>query len=253
MLHRYKVAEAWGVKRVALASHLFLVGVSIAAPDTRAEVPHHRTSAELLTVLHLEPLCRAWYRVHMLHHTQHSISTPFSSPSTFVASWQHLCRAFFLLSAVVWSGCNACEPEIGKPCRDDPELIKELVNVVPGSNDLVQNPRFENCSQALCLSADGSRPFCTKPCNSDLDCVEAPGFVCEQVVEFGPLACRDYTPETDCTAADGTPSEQPIKYCTAAVGVIIDRDKQYGRNPDGSIVEDAGVADAGTDEAVAEN
>ena len=121
-----------------------------------------------------------------------------------------------------------CEPEIGAPCSPDSAFVNSTVRQTAGSNDLVLDPRFDTCQQALCLSSDGSRPYCTRTCVSDGDC-QADGFTCQKVIDFGALACTDFTPERDCLQADGTPSAQPIKYCAAPTDVIVKRDQSYGR------------------------
>ncbi|MCC7074584.1 MAG: hypothetical protein IT383_24970 [Deltaproteobacteria bacterium] len=87
----------------------------------------------------------------------------------------------------------ACEPEIGSPCDPDTDFVDQLVEQVAGTNNLVLDVRLDNCTQGYCLSTDGSRPYCTKRCETDLECAEAGGgFVCQEVVAFGPLACADY-------------------------------------------------------------
>lgn len=86
-----------------------------------------------------------------------------------------------------------CEPEIGGICDPDTEFVNELVEQVAGTNNLVLDVRLDNCTQGFCLSTDGSRPYCTKRCEADIECSEAgAGFVCQEVVAFGPLACNDY-------------------------------------------------------------
>ncbi len=87
----------------------------------------------------------------------------------------------------------ACEPEIGMPCDPDTEFVDGLVEQVAGTNNLVLDVRLDNCTQGYCLSTDGSRPYCTKRCETDIECAEAGGgFECKEVVTFGPLACVDY-------------------------------------------------------------
>jgi hypothetical protein len=93
---------------------------------------------------------------------------------------------------VVLAG-SGCEPEIGSPCSDNEQEVNDLVPQVDKTNNLVNDVKLENCSQALCLSFQGSRPFCTKRCEAELECAEAgAGFTCTDVVTFGPLACLDY-------------------------------------------------------------
>ncbi|MDP2344892.1 MAG: hypothetical protein Q8O67_28360 [Deltaproteobacteria bacterium] len=135
-----------------------------------------------------------------------------------------------------------CEPEIGLPCDPDQDKVLERVKVGAGTNDLVKDVAFDTCSTALCTSTDGSRPYCTKQCEADIECAEAgAGFTCQQVVDFGVLACQDFTPldecpddgsfPCDCINADGQPSEKPLKYCAASPAVIDARDVEFGRPP----------------------
>ena len=150
-----------------------------------------------------------------------------------------------------------CEPEIGGICDPDTEFVNQLVEQVEGTNNLVLDVRLDNCTQGFCLSTDGSRPYCTKRCEADIECSEAgEGFVCQEVVAFGPLACDDYEapneprdgstgdacsggtgcageeicfeapsdhadtcgiPGRDClTGEGGAQSTQPFKYCAAS-------------------------------------
>lgn len=86
-----------------------------------------------------------------------------------------------------------CEPEIGSPCDVNQAEVDKLVPPKEGTNNLVQDVGFDNCNQGFCLSVDGSRGFCTKKCESDRECAEAgDGFLCQEAVVFGPLACLDY-------------------------------------------------------------
>ncbi len=137
-----------------------------------------------------------------------------------------------------------CEPEVGSPCGP-PELVDERVVQEPGQNDLVRDLGFEACrSQGLCGSVDGSRPFCTKTCETDLDC-GAEGFTCGRLISFGALACEDWTPESDCVQEDGTPSERPTLYCQAPREVIEKRDCDWGRAKDPAICESLAEQDQG--------
>jgi hypothetical protein len=101
----------------------------------------------------------------------------------------------------------ACEPEIGSPCDPDAEFVDRLVEQAEGTDNLVQDVRLDNCSQGFCASTNGSRPYCTKRCVADGECAEAgEGFLCKEIVAFGPLACQDY--ENPNLARPGTtPSE----------------------------------------------
>ena len=139
----------------------------------------------------------------------------------------------------------ACESEIGLPCDANTKEVLSKVDVKSGKNDLVRDVSFDNCSQALCASVDGGRPFCTKECEADSECAEAgAGFTCQAIVNFGQLACVDYTPvdacdadgdgngyPCDCFDADGVPSKKLRKYCAASPATLAARDEEYGRAP----------------------
>lgn len=137
----------------------------------------------------------------------------------------------FVLASLSLSGLllAACEPEVGMPCSANTEYVKDRVVQESGYLDLVRDINFENCTSLLCVSSDGSRPYCTRPCDTDLDC-GADGFVCQQAVNFGPLACKDNEEFPTCIRPDGTPSENPQLYCVAPAEVIAERDKQLGRS-----------------------
>ncbi len=136
-----------------------------------------------------------------------------------------------------------CESEVGQPCDANTKEVLSKVEVKAGKNDLVRDVSFDNCSQALCASIDGGRPFCTKECEADSECGEAgPGFTCQEIIRFGALACIDYTPldecdgdgngdgyPCDCFDKEGLPSKKLRKYCTAPPDVLDARDEQYGR------------------------
>lgn len=101
--------------------------------------------------------------------------------------------AFAPCLLVVMPLALACEPEIGGICDPDTAFVDQLVEQVPGTNNLVLDVRLDNCTQGFCASTDGSRPYCTKRCEANIECAEAgEGFLCEEVVTFGPLACDDY-------------------------------------------------------------
>lgn len=146
---------------------------------------------------------------------------------------------FVLLAAASVIGAG-CEPEVGGICDPEEAKVLDRVKVLVGTNDLVRDVAFDNCTEALCTSTQGSRPYCTKSCESDLECAEAgEGFTCQQIVQFGELACFDYTPVNEC-AADGSPpcdcitetgepSTAVRKYCAASPETIAARDAEYGR------------------------
>lgn len=138
---------------------------------------------------------------------------------------------------------SACEPEIGSPCDPNQDKVLARVKVQPGTNDLVLDVALDSCSAALCASTDGSRPYCTKQCEADVECAEAgEGFSCQAIVAFGELACVDFTPAEacdadgngdgypcDCVTVDGEPSALVKKYCSAAAATIDARDAEFGR------------------------
>lgn len=145
-----------------------------------------------------------------------------------------------MMCGASWS--TGCEPEVGSPCGAA-ELVEARVAPETGENRLVQDLAFENCSQGLCASVDGSRPFCTRGCETDLDC-GAEGFTCARLITFGRLACDDWTPENDCVQADGTRSEQPTTYCQAPRETIERRDCEYGRGDDADLCKSFEEGDA---------
>lgn len=114
------------------------------------------------------------------------------------------------------------------PCSANEGLVKDRVLQEAGRNDLVRDINFENCTQLLCLSSGGSRPYCTRTCETALDC-GAEGFACERAVNFGPLACQGDDPSRTCIEPDGSPSPNPIFYCVAPPEVVEARDEQFGR------------------------
>jgi hypothetical protein len=139
---------------------------------------------------------------------------------------------FCAAATVLWLG--GCEPEVGQPCLPS-DVSEANVKVAKGTNDLVRNVAFDNCTQALCLSTDGSRPYCTKECVADSECTDAgEGFSCLAVISFGELACADYI---DCESVDEgqtcdcVTTTNPRKYCAAKPEVIDARDVEYGRAP----------------------
>lgn len=87
--------------------------------------------------------------------------------------------------ALVSAFAFACEPEVGMPCDDDPARVTRLVDVAPGTDNLVRDVTLRNCTQALCLTTDGSRPYCTIACEADAACPTAEGFRCANATPFG--------------------------------------------------------------------
>jgi hypothetical protein len=150
-----------------------------------------------------------------------------------------------LCIAAVMFGVLGCEPNVGSPCDPNEEKVLERVRVRAGTNDLVRDVSLDSCDQALCASTDGSRPYCTIQCESDLECAAAgEGFSCQAIVSFGALACVDFTPADQCDAdgngdgfpcdcldENGQPSTLVKKYCAASPATIAARDEEYGRPP----------------------
>jgi hypothetical protein len=121
---------------------------------------------------------------------------------------------------------TACEPEVGRPCGPE-SFVNARMKQENGKNDIVQDIGFEACEQAFCASIDGSRPFCTRRCQTAIECPD--NFTCGRIVNFGRMACEDYTEESDCVQPDGTPSERPKLYCVAERQVIQQRDCDFNR------------------------
>ncbi len=149
-------------------------------------------------------------------------------------------RLSLILVAVLCGFGVGCEPELGGLCDPAENKVLDRVKVLAGTNDLVRDVAFDNCQEALCTSTQGSRPYCTKACEADIECAEAgDGFTCQQIVQFGELACIDYTPADecapdgsppcDCITASGEPSTTVKKYCSASPATIAARDAEYGR------------------------
>jgi hypothetical protein len=124
-----------------------------------------------------------------------------------------------------------CEPELGSPCDPSKAVVDSRVRQEPGKNDLVQSVAFDNCTAALCASIDGSRPFCTRPCEQPTECtIDDPEFTCAPIVQFGALGCRDFDTNPDCVDDDGSLSDSMISYCTTTRTHIEERDAQFNRN-----------------------
>jgi hypothetical protein len=131
-----------------------------------------------------------------------------------------VCMRFFVFFAVVACAVG-CEPEIGGLCDPDKAKVNAKVPQEKGTNNLVQDVELDNCSEGFCLSSDGSRPYCTKKCEADGECLAeaGAGFKCQIIISFGPLACQDFedpnkprpgvtstlakcTTDSDCTTAN---------------------------------------------------
>ena len=150
---------------------------------------------------------------------------------------------FWVCAAVVGLVVLGCEPNVGSPCDPDEAKVLERMQIEPGKTDLVLDVAFDGCDQPLCASTNGSRPYCTKQCEADVECAEAgAGFTCQAIVSFGALACVDYIPldqcdadgtgdglPCDCVDESGAPSQLVKKYCAASPATIAARDEAYGR------------------------
>jgi hypothetical protein len=142
-------------------------------------------------------------------------------------------------------GVLGCEPNLGSPCDPDEAKVLGRMQVEPGKTDLVLDVAFDGCDIPLCASTNGSRPYCTKQCEADVECAEGgAGFTCQAIVSFGALACVDYTPldqcdadgngdgfPCDCIDENGAPSRLVKKYCAASPETIAARDEEYDRPP----------------------
>ena len=113
----------------------------------------------------------------------------------------------------------ACEDEVGSVCNPDRALMEETFEIIPGESRMQRAVVFENCSQLLCLSNEGSSPFCTIECESDAACPE--DFICSSPILTGPFGCPGY--EENGNTCVGTEPEDFFSYCTADPAVIADR------------------------------
>ena len=113
---------------------------------------------------------------------------------------------------------TACQDEVGSPCNDDPGLMEEIFPVEPGESRMQRNVNFENCSQLLCLSNQGSPPFCTIECESDAACPA--DFECASPILTGPFGCPGYEENGTCA---GTEPDAFFSYCSAPPQVIAER------------------------------
>ena len=117
--------------------------------------------------------------------------------------------AFAIVLASLPLTAFTCEPEVGMLCDDDPARVDRLVEVAPGTDNLVSDVTLRNCTQALCLSSDGSRPYCTIECESDNACPADEGFRC---VNASPFA-----------------TSGPPQVCAGSPDIIEARDEAMGR------------------------
>jgi len=101
-----------------------------------------------------------------------------------------------------------CQPDwLAGPCNDKEDLVYKDDAMIPqdGVNYIAQDPSaFLKCETFLCLSTNGSKPYCTQRCVSDAECVNGneKAMECKVVTQFGPLACRVPTHEFCLEGAD---------------------------------------------------
>jgi len=122
-------------------------------------------------------------------------------------------RALLIAGWCICATALACQPDwlAGKCNRDNPDVVywddSKKMGMQPkdGDNYLSQNPSlFITCENFLCLSSNGSVPYCTKLCGSNAECVNGNNIEmeCRVVTQFGPLACRapdhSFCDETKC-------------------------------------------------------
>jgi len=131
-------------------------------------------------------------------------------------------------------GCQA--DWLAGPCNSNEDLVYKDNAMVPqdGVNYIAQDPSaFLNCETFLCLSTNGSKPYCTQRCVTDTECKNGNeiGMECKVVTQFGPLACRmpahEHCPEGAdpealcCEKEAGTNAVvEPASYCAAKDGEV---------------------------------
>jgi hypothetical protein len=132
-----------------------------------------------------------------------------------------------------WYRSYRCiQNDLGQQCSQDKSLEKR-VTIKEGSNDVVRDPAFENCTAFYCASSNGSRPYCTRRCENDADCnpsqlpcipnqpCPADNWDCEVMIEFGELACMLPDENGECPVDDATGKvADPAKYCRAKDGTL---------------------------------
>lgn len=133
-----------------------------------------------------------------------------------------------------WFKGPAClQQDLGRECSADSTTVAR-VTVKEGSNDVVSDPGFENCDYFLCASTNASRPYCTRKCETQLDCNPLPvpclpgapcpmeDWRCEVLIEFGALACKQIDPATNGCETDPETGKvlDPVKYCRAVDGSL---------------------------------
>ncbi|MFH1808447.1 MAG: hypothetical protein ABIJ09_06875 [Pseudomonadota bacterium] len=130
---------------------------------------------------------------------------------------------------------TACTPDpLGGKCAEKEDDVYGVMKPKDGDNFVSQDPTaFLNCDTFICLSTNGSLPYCTKRCASDTECLNGNGIAmeCKVVTEFGALACRApdhaFCPsgaledELCCDREETTGAvKEPAKYCAAKDGEV---------------------------------
>ncbi len=140
-----------------------------------------------------------------------------------------------LVASLALSLALACNQDpLGGPCSEKEDDVYKIMEPKDGDNFISQSPAaFLNCESFVCLSTNGSKPYCTKRCGSSSECGNGNGIEmeCKVVTEFGALACR--VPSHDW-CADGSDEEDlccerdpdtqgvidPATYCAAKDGQV---------------------------------
>lgn len=165
-----------------------------------------------------------------------------------------------MLAIVSLAACN--EDPLAGPCSDREDEVYAVMVPKDGDNFISQNPaKFTNCDSFICLSTNGSKPYCTKRCASDSECNNANGvqMECAVVTEFGSLACREpkheFCDEDACLSTCTSSSDQTTceKDCKAELCCERDEATQgvlepasYCAAKDGQIAHDPSAKPAGT-------
>lgn len=129
----------------------------------------------------------------------------------------------------------ACTPDpLGGKCSDKEDDVYAVMKPKDGDNFISQHPaKFVNCDTFICLSTNGSLPYCSKRCVTASECSNANDIAmeCKVVTEFGALACRapshDFCEEgaaEDELCCERNPDTgavlEPATYCAAKDGEI---------------------------------
>lgn len=131
----------------------------------------------------------------------------------------------------------ACQQDpLAGPCNEEARIDRVYELITPDADDNVisQDPSaFLNCETFICLSTGGTKPYCTRICASDEECLNGNGIAmkCRVVTEFGPLACRgpahEFCPEDAADAelcCERDPATNAVlesaMYCAAEEGAI---------------------------------